>query len=117
MTKLEELSEMLVSEIDDFKETVKKLEEIRKSKIQLDLQNLPYLLTEHQQSISWGIEQNQRYLEIAEKRNNQTKAYLRKGFILVAVGFLLNLLSVAVTLYLTNPGLDPIVWDGISCRA
>ena len=99
MTKLEELSELLVSEINDFKETVKKLEEIRKSKIQLDLQNLPYLLTEHQKSISRGIEQNQRYLEIAETRNNQTSAYLRKGFILVAVGFFLNLISVVVVLY------------------
>lgn len=99
MTKLEELSELLVSEIKEFEEAVKKLEEIRKSKIQLDLQNLPYLLTEHRQSISRGIEQNQRYLEIAETRNNQTRAYLHKGFILVALGFFLNLISVAVVFY------------------
>lgn len=100
MTKLEELSELLVSEIKEFQETVKKLEEIRKSKIQLDLQNLPHLLTDHKQSISRGIDQNNRYLEIAEKRNDQTKAYLRKGFILVAIGLFLNILSIAVVLYL-----------------
>ena len=64
MTKLEELSEMLVSEIKEFQETVKKLEEIRKSKIQLDLQNLSYLLTKHKKTISRGIDLNQRYLEM-----------------------------------------------------
>lgn len=100
MTKLEELSELLVSEINDFKETVKKLEEIRKSKIQLDLQNLPYLLTEHRKAITRGIDVNERFLEKTEKLNNQTRGYLRKGFILVAVGCFLNIISVAIVLYI-----------------
>ncbi len=100
MAKLEELSEMLVSEIKDFEKAVKKLEEIRKSKIQLDLQNLSYLITEHRKAIARGIDVNERFLEKAEKLNNQTRGYLRKGFILVAMGFFLNLLSIAIILYL-----------------
>ena len=98
MTKLEELSELLVSEIKEFQETVKKLEEIRKSKIQLDLQNLQSLLYEHQQVLKLNIEQNNQYRRSAEKLNNETKSYFKKAMVIIAVGFFLNVLLMTVVL-------------------
>ncbi|WP_423820203.1 DUF6730 family protein [Salinimicrobium sp. TIG7-5_MAKvit] len=99
MTKLEELSELLISEIKDFEEAVKKLEEIRKSKIQLDLQNLKKLLTEHKQGIEQSTIQNKKYLVISETMNKDIRSYFRKGIILVAVGFVINLCSCVIILY------------------
>ena len=99
MTKLEELSELLVSEIEQFKNTVEQLEEIQKSKIQLDLHNLQKLLTEHKQGVSQITIQNKRYLEISEKINEEIRGYFRKGIFLVAAGLLINLCSCVIVLY------------------
>ena len=99
MTKLEELSELLVSEIKDFEEAIKKLEEIRKSKIQLDLQNLQKLLTEHKQGIERFTIQNERYLEILETMNKEIKGYFKKGTFLFAAGLFINLCSCLTVLY------------------
>ena len=99
MTKLEELSELLVAEIKDFEEAVKKLEEIRRSKIQLDLQNLQNLLAEHKQGVGQIIIQNKRYLEISETMNKEIRGYFKKGIFLVAVGVVINLCSCVVVLY------------------
>jgi hypothetical protein len=99
MTKLEELSELLVSEIKDFEEAIKKLEEIRKSKIQLDLQNLQKLLTEHKQGIERITIQNEKYLEISETMNKEIRVYFRKGIFLFAAGLIINLCSCLTVLY------------------
>ncbi|NJX16956.1 hypothetical protein HC174_01495 [Salinimicrobium sp. CDJ15-81-2] len=99
MTKLEELSELLVSEIRNFEEVVKKLEEIRKTKIQLDLQNLQKLLTEHKQGIERIIIQNEKYLEISETMNKEIKCYFRKGTFFFAAGLVINLCSCLTVLY------------------
>ena len=99
MTKLEELSELLVSEIKDFEEAIKKLEEIRKSKIQLDLQNLQKLLTEHKQGIERITIQNEKYLEISETMNKAIKGYYRKATFLFAASLVINLCSCLTILY------------------
>lgn len=99
MTKLEELTELLVSEIHSFEVAVKKLEEIRKSKIQLDLHNLQKLLLEHRQHVDQSLNQNQGNLLMIEKLNKEARGYLKKGWIIVALTLFLNLLSVAVVFY------------------
>ncbi len=48
MAKLEELSELLVSEIRDFEVEIKKLEEIQKAKITIDIGEIKKVLTEHE---------------------------------------------------------------------
>ena len=99
MTKIEEISELLVSEISDFEEAVKKLEEIRKSKIQLDLQNLQNLLADHEKGIRQIIVQNERYMEISETMNKEIRGYFRKGLIMVAAGLIINFCSCVIVLY------------------
>lgn len=52
MAKLEELTELLVSEIRDFEEAVKRLEEIRKAKIGFDVTELKDLFLNHEQALN-----------------------------------------------------------------
>lgn len=99
MAKLEELSELLVSEIRDFEVAVKKLEEIQKNKIQLDIENLKTLLAEHKQVLHQKIAQNNITFQSTENLFKQTKSYYKKIILLVIIGLLLNLASCTSILY------------------
>lgn len=91
MAKLEELSELLVSEIKDFEMAVKKLEEIQKKKITIDLADLKLVLSNHE-----TVLKNQN-LKLQETYNNfanlfkEAKIYPKWAMIVFLVSLMLNL--------------------------
>lgn len=56
MTKLEELSELLVSEIEQFEKTVEKLQKIQEQKILIDSRALELILEQHQTEVKKVLE-------------------------------------------------------------
>jgi len=57
MAKLEQLSELLVSEISQFEKTVQRLEKIQQEKIGLDSEAFEKLLLEHQEKMKKDLSQ------------------------------------------------------------
>ncbi len=96
MAKLEELSELLVSEIRDFEITVKKLEEIQKKKISIDLDELKSVLANHETVL---INQN---LKVQETYNKflgllkEAKIYPKWAVIVFLVSLTLNLILISM---------------------
>ena len=90
MAKLEEISELLVSEIRDFEETVKKLEEIRKAKIAIDLTELKSIMENHQMELK---KQNSAVQETFNKFSNlikDAKIYPKWALITFMLSFVIN---------------------------
>jgi len=100
MAKLEELSELLVSEIRDFEEAVKRLERIQDAKISIDLTELKSVLSNHEMVIT---NQNTTVQETYSKFSNlmkQAKIYPKWAVILFIVSLVLNFIGVAILLIL-----------------
>ena len=96
MAKLEEISELLVSEIRDFEETVKKLEEIRKAKIAIDLTELKSVLENHEIELK---KQNSALQETFNKFSNLIKdAKIYPKWALIT--FTLSLMTNAILIYI-----------------
>jgi len=101
MAKLEEISELLVSEIRDFEEAVKRLEKIREEKITLDLTELKSVLSNHEMGLK---NQNSKLQETYNKFANlmkEAKIYPKWAVILFIVSLVLNCI---IILYLVLKG-------------
>ena len=99
MAKLEELSELLVSEIRDFEEAVKRLEKIRE--ITLDLTELKSVLSNHEMVLKT---QNSNVQETYNRFANllkEAKIYPKWAVILFIVSLVLNCI---IILYLFLKG-------------
>lgn len=94
MAKLEEISEVLVSEIRDFEEAVKRLEEIRKAKIALDLRELKELLLNHEQELKNQTSTVQEVNRHFENLIKEAKIYPKWAVILFIVSLILNALGI-----------------------
>jgi uncharacterized coiled-coil protein SlyX len=95
MAKLEELSELLVSEIRDFEEAVKHLEKIREAKISIDLTELKSVLSNHEMVLK---NQNADVQETYNKFANslkEAKIYPKWAVILFIVSLMLNCLIIS----------------------
>jgi len=95
MAKLEELSELLVSEIRDFEEAVKRLEKVQDAKITIDLTELKSVLSNHEMVIK---NQNSTVQETYSKFANlmkQAKIYPKWAVILFIVSLMLNCLIIS----------------------
>ena len=57
MAKLEQLSELLVSEISQFEKTVQRLEKIQKEKVGIDSTAFEKVLLQHQEKMEEGFTQ------------------------------------------------------------
>jgi len=94
MAKLEEIAELLVSEIRDFEMAVEKLEEIQKKKITIDITELKSVLANHETVL---INQN---LKVHETYNNfeglfkEGKIYPKWAVIIFNISLLLNLVLI-----------------------
>ena len=101
MAKLEEISELLVSEIRDFEEAVKRLEKIREAKITLDLTELKLVLSNHEMVLKT---QNSNVWETYNKFSNlmkEAKIYPKWAVILFIASLVLNCI---IILYLLKGG-------------
>ncbi|MEP6263001.1 MAG: DUF6730 family protein [Gillisia sp.] len=100
MAKLEEISELLVSEIRDFEEVVKRLEEVQKARISIDLTELKSVLSLHEVELK---KQNSAVQETYYKFSNlikDAKIYPKWAVIMFIVSLALNCIGVAVMLFL-----------------
>jgi hypothetical protein len=95
MAKLEEVSELLVSEIRDFEEAVKRLEKVREEKITLDLTELKWILSNHEMALK---NQNSNVQETYNKFANllkEAKIYPKWAVILFIVSLVLNCIMIS----------------------
>jgi hypothetical protein len=75
MAKLEEISELLVSEIRDFEEAVKKLEKIQDQKIRIDSRSLEQLFKDHQEMVKEVLVDHSREMKNLGKDLAKAKAF------------------------------------------
>jgi predicted kinase len=95
MTKLEELSELLVSEIKDFEEAVKKLQVIREAKIDLNIGKLKEVLAAHEKAIidSTNIQRN--HINRLQEVIGKAKIYPKWAVMIFIISLILNGATVA----------------------
>ncbi len=79
MTKLEELTALLVNEINDFKNEVDKLEKINKylkdTKIKMDLTKYKSMIEKHEQKMAFHTKAIERFESHFDNKIKQAKIY------------------------------------------
>lgn len=75
MTKLEELSELLVSEIEQFQKSVAKLQRIQEQKIRLDSQQLEKIIQLQQENLKKALFTHQQEMKNLGQKLEKAKAY------------------------------------------
>lgn len=75
MTKLEELSELLVSEIEQFEKTVEKLQKIQEQKIMIDSRTLESAIRRHQESLEQALFSHKQEMKSLGQSLEKAKAY------------------------------------------
>lgn len=96
MTKLEELSELLVSEIEQLEKTVDRLQKIQDQKIQMDSRALEMLFKDHQQKVKEVLENHSREMKNLGNSLNSAKAYP----IWALTTFTLSLMANGILIYI-----------------
>ena len=97
MAKLEELSELLVSEIRDFEEAVKKLEEILKKKITIDISEFKKVISDHKSLMETQNNTTNGTVAHFENLIKEAKIYPKWAVIVFIISLILNL-SLIITL-------------------
>ena len=99
MTKLEELSALLVNEIDDFKNSVEKLEEINKqlndTKIKMDLSEYKTIIFSHQKEMASHLKAIERFENRFNNKINQAKIYPNWAVVVFIVVIVISIVSVS----------------------
>ncbi|NJY64150.1 hypothetical protein HC174_15510 [Salinimicrobium sp. CDJ15-81-2] len=90
MTKLEELSEMLVSEIEQFEKTVEKLQKIQNQKILIDSRALESVIKLQQENLEKSLFSHKQEMKNLSQRLEKAKAYPVWALITFTVSLLLN---------------------------
>tara|TARA_R110002050_G_scaffold100607_1_gene208350 strand:- start:45142 stop:45456 length:315 start_codon:yes stop_codon:yes gene_type:complete len=100
MTKLEELTALLVNEINDFKNGVDKLEKINEhlenTKIKIDLTKYKFIIEKHEQKMDSHIKAIERFESRFDNKINQAKIYPTWAVVVFIVCVLLALTSISV---------------------
>ncbi|UAB85043.1 hypothetical protein INR75_03155 [Zunongwangia sp. SCSIO 43204] len=99
MAKLEQLSELLVSEISQFEKTVQRLERIQQEKIGLDSEALEKLLLEHQEKMKKDLSQYAIEMEELGGKLEEAKAYPIWALIVFGLSILLNAILIFMVLF------------------
>ena len=101
MTKLEELSALLVNEIDDFKKGVEKLEKIndqlKDTKIKMDISEYKSIIEKHQQEMASHINSIERFENRFNNKINQAKIYPNWAVVVFIIAIVLCIASVSYT--------------------
>lgn len=104
MTKFEEQTALLVNEINDFKSSVEKLENIntqlKDTKIKMDLIEYKAIIESHQQHIASCIKSIESFENSFERKIKQAKIYPNWAVIVFVAISLLGLISISYTLLL-----------------
>jgi len=99
MTKLEELTALLVNEINDFKNGVDKLEKInghlKDTKIKMDLTKYKSMIEEHEQKMASHIKTIERFESRFNNKIKQAKIYPTWAVVVFIVAILLSITSVS----------------------
>jgi len=90
MTKLEELSELLVSEIEQFEKTVEKLQKIQEQKIRIDSQQLEKIIQLQQENLKKALFTHQQEMKNLGQKLEKAKAYPIWAFIVFTASIIIN---------------------------
>jgi len=103
MTKLEELTALLVNEINDFKNGVDKLEKIKEhlkdTKIKIDLTKYKSIIEEHQKQMTSQKDFIKRFENRFNNKINQAKIYPTWAVVVFIVSFLFGIVSIMFLLF------------------
>ena len=98
MTKLEELSEMLVSEIEQFEKTVEKLQKIQEQKIRIDSQALETTIKLQQEKLEKVLFTHQQEMKNLGQALEKAKAYPVRALTIFIASLILNGILIYVIL-------------------
>ena len=90
MAKLEQLSELLVSEISQFEKTVEKLEKIQQEKLAIDSNSLEYALKQQQEKIEKALDFHSREMNSLGHKLEKAKVYPAWALTLFTASLILN---------------------------
>ncbi|MDR9458368.1 MAG: DUF6730 family protein [Salegentibacter sp.] len=90
MTKLEQLSELLVAEISQFEKTVEKLEKIQQQKIAIDTRATELLFKKHEEKVKEALEHHSREMKDLKLYLENAKAYPTWALILFCGSLIVN---------------------------
>lgn len=90
MAKLEELSELLVSEIEQFEKTVEKLHKIQEQKIRIDSRALENTIRLQQENLKKDLYSHKQDMENLNKKLEKAKAYPAWALFIFVVSLILN---------------------------
>ncbi|SDS74944.1 hypothetical protein SAMN04487764_2963 [Gillisia sp. Hel1_33_143] len=75
MAKLEQLSELLVSEIEQFEKTIERLEKIQQQKIGIDSRTVEQILQQHLRKLEGHITHHNNQMNILSHKLKTSKSY------------------------------------------
>ncbi len=90
MAKLEEISELLVSEIKDFEEAVKRLEKVQEARITIDLTEMKNLFADQRKALENQNSKAEKIYEQIETMIKEAKIYPTWAVFLFIASILLN---------------------------
>lgn len=90
MTKLEQLSELLVAEISQFEKTVEKLEKIQQQKIEIDTRATELLFKKHEEKVKDVLEDHSREMLDLKENLQNAKANPAWALILFCSSLIIN---------------------------
>ena len=97
MTKLEELTELLVNEINDFNKGIEKLESISNkistTKISMDVTEYKAIIENHEQKMNDQVKSQERFENRFESLIKNAKVYPNWAVIVFIISFLFGVLS------------------------
>ena len=96
MAKIEEVTALLVSEIQLFESSVKKLEAVQKRKIQLDLTQLHRMMSDYQQNLEKSIELQKSNLRDLQAVSRKGQRVFKGSILAVLVSVVVNLITMAM---------------------
>ena len=90
MAKLEEITELLVAEINQFEMAVKRLEQIQQQKIGIDSSKLEYTIKQQQENIEKAFLYHKQAMTSLGNNLEKAKAYPVWALIIFTVSLVLN---------------------------
>lgn len=90
MTKLEELTVVMVNEIDQFKKSVNKLEKIQKQKIGINSTSFEFLMRDHQERLQKELVTHRQQMKSLGFALGKAKAYPMWALIIFAGSLIFN---------------------------
>lgn len=94
MTKIEELTALLVNEIEDFNKGIEKLEAIsdklNTTKVSIDLREYKSIIESHQQKMDAVVNSQQRFINRFESQLKNAKVYPNWAVIVFIISILIS---------------------------